>query len=136
MNALTFTARAGALGFAAAALTSGVAHAQPASGGLTATLVNFLPIILIVLIFWFLIIQPQRKRMREHQQMVANLAKGDHVVTGGGFLGKVTAVTPDEVTVEIADGVKVRVVKSTIQDVQAKTQPAPANDTAAGDGAQ
>ncbi len=129
MKALSLTARAGALGLAAALLTSGVAHAAAPAGGLTATLINFLPIILIVLIFWFLIIQPQRKRMREHQQMIANLRRGDHVVTGGGFIGKVANVSDDEATVEIADGVKVRVVRSTIQDVTSKTQPAPANDS-------
>ncbi len=86
---------------------------------------QFLPLILIFAIMYFLLIRPQQKKVKEHQAMVGALRRGDKVVTQGGMIGKVTKVKDDnEVEVEIADGVKVQVVKSTIATVMSKTEPA------------
>ena len=88
----------------------------------------FLPLVLIMGVFWFLLIRPQQKKMKEHQAMLANLRRGDNVVTSGGLIGKVAKVAGDEVTVELAEGVKVKVKKNYIAEVRVKGQPAPAND--------
>jgi preprotein translocase subunit YajC len=94
------------------------------SGGMT-QFVSFFPFILIFVIFYFLMIRPQQRRVKEHQATIAAVKKGDEVVTGGGIRGKVTKVGDDEAEVEIAAGVKIRVVKSTISQVFTKnTQPA------------
>ena len=86
---------------------------------------QFLPLILIFAIMYFLLIRPQQKKVKEHQAMVNALRRGDQVVTQGGLIGKVTKVKDDgELEVEIADGVKVRVVQSTIAQVVNKTEPA------------
>ncbi|WP_377506544.1 preprotein translocase subunit YajC [Octadecabacter sp. R77987] len=89
---------------------------------------QFIPLILIFGIMYFLLIRPQQKKLKEHQAMVAALRRGDQIVTQGGILGKVTKVKDDgEVEVEIAKGVNVRVVRSTIATVVNKTEPAAAN---------
>ena len=86
---------------------------------------QFIPLILIFAIMYFLLIRPQQKKVKEHQAMVAALRRGDQVVTQGGIIGKVVKVKDDgEIEVEIADGVKVRVVQSTIATVVSKTEPA------------
>ncbi|WP_370402104.1 preprotein translocase subunit YajC [Sulfitobacter sp. JB4-11] len=86
---------------------------------------QFIPLILIFAIMYFLLIRPQQKKVKEHAAMVAALRRGDQVVTQGGVIGKVVKVKDDgEVEVEIADGVKVRVVQSTIATVMSKTEPA------------
>ena len=86
---------------------------------------QFIPLLLIFGIMYFLLIRPQQKKMKEHAAMVAALRRGDQVVTQGGVIGKVVKVKDDgEVEVEIADGVKVRVVQSTIATVVSKTEPA------------
>ena len=86
---------------------------------------QFVPLILIFAIMYFLLIRPQQKKVKEHQAMVGAVRRGDQVVTQGGLIGKVTKVKEDnELEVEIADGVKVRVVKSTLADVRSKTEPA------------
>ena len=86
---------------------------------------QFIPLILIFAIMYFLLIRPQQKKVKEHQAMVAALRRGDQVVTQGGVIGKVVKVKDDgEIEVEIADGVKVRVVQSTIATVVSKTEPA------------
>lgn len=88
---------------------------------------QFLPLILIFAIMWFLLIRPQQKKMKEHKAMVEALRRGDQVVTQGGVIGKVSKVKDgDEIEVEVADGVRVRVVKSTIVQVLSKTEPAEA----------
>ena len=85
---------------------------------------QFLPLILIFAIMYFLLIRPQQKKMKEHQKMVDQLRVRDQVVTQGGLIGKVSKVKEDgEIEVEIADGVKVRVVKATIAQVLSKTDP-------------
>ncbi|KUP91774.1 preprotein translocase subunit YajC [Tritonibacter horizontis] len=86
---------------------------------------QFIPLILIFAIMYFLLIRPQQKKLKDHQNMVQALRRGDQVVTQGGVIGKVSKVKEDgEVEVEIAEGVKVRVVKSTIAQVLNKTEPA------------
>jgi preprotein translocase subunit YajC len=82
--------------------------------------------LLIIGIFYMLVFRPQQKKMKEHQNMVNNLAKGDEVVTAGGLIGKVTKIKADsnEVEVELAKDVRVNVVQATISDVRSKTNPA------------
>lgn len=99
------------------------AYAQAAGGASGIT--SFIPLILIFAIMYFLMIRPQQKKVKEHRAMVDALRKGDRVVTAGGLMGKVTKVGSDnEVEVEIATGVKVKVVQHTIQTVLNKTEPA------------
>ena len=100
------------------------AYAQAAGDapGLISTLI---PFILIFAIMWFLLIRPQQKKLKEHRAMVEALRRGDQVVTQGGVVGKVTKVKEDgEAEVEIADGVRVRVLKHTIASVINKGEPA------------
>ena len=87
---------------------------------------QFIPLLLIFGIMYFLLIRPQQKKLKEHQQMVAALRRGDQVITQGGVMGKVTKVKDDsnEVEVQIAEGVNVRVIRSTIATVVNKTEPA------------
>jgi preprotein translocase subunit YajC len=93
------------------------AYAQ-AAGGAGSAFASFIPLILIFAIMYFLLIRPQQKKVKEHQQMVENLRRGDQVVTQGGVIGKVVKVKDDnEIEVEIAEGVKVRVVKTTVAQV-------------------
>ena len=99
--------------------------AQP--GGAAAQFVSFFPLVAIFVIFYFLMIRPQQRRVKEHQAALNAVKKGDEVVTGGGIRGRVSKVADDEVEVEIAQGVKVRVVKSTISHVLTKNSK-PAND--------
>jgi preprotein translocase subunit YajC len=106
-------------------LTAAAASAQPS--GTTSFIVQTLPLVAIFVIFYFLLIRPQQKRMREHQAAVSAVQKGDEVVTGGGIRGRVTKVTDDEAEVEIAQGVRVRVVKSTLSHVVTRSAK-PAND--------
>ena len=88
---------------------------------------QFVPLILIFAIMYFLLIRPQQKKLKQHQEMVNNVRRGDQVVTQGGIVGKISKVKDDgEVEVEIAEGVRVRVVKSTIAQVVSKTEPAKA----------
>lgn len=100
------------------------AYAQ-AAGGAGGAFASFIPLILIFAIMYFLLIRPQQKKVKEHQKMVEALRRGDQVVTQGGLIGKVSKVKEDgELEVEIAEGVKVRVVKATIAQVLNKTEPA------------
>ena len=88
----------------------------------------FVPYLLIFVIFYLLLIRPQQRRVKEHQATIAAVKKGDEVVTGGGIRGRVTKVSDDEAEVEIASGVKVRVVKSTLTHVLGGNASKPAND--------
>ena len=86
---------------------------------------QFIPLILIFAIMYFLLIRPQQKKAKEHTNMVSNLRRGDNIITQGGIVGKVAKVKEDgEIEVEIADGVKVRIIKSTVATVISKTEPA------------
>lgn len=121
------------------------AYAQFAGEG-GSSLVSLLPLVLIFVVFYFLLIRPQQKKMKAHRTLVEAVRRGDRVVTAGGLLGTVSKVISDtELQVEVADGVRVRVVRSTISDVISKTEPAgkskskgdsapatPANDTQKG----
>jgi preprotein translocase subunit YajC len=104
-------------------------QAAPAGepSGTAQLLMGILPWLLIFVIFYVLMIRPQQKRVKEHQAAIAAVKKGDEVVTGGGIRGKVTKVAEDEAEVEIASGVRVRVVKSTLTHVLTKNSK-PAND--------
>ncbi len=98
------------------------AYAQGASGS-GDFFIQIMPFLLIFVIMYFLIIRPQQKRVKDHREMVSSLRRGDTVVTGGGLVGKVTKVDDDELQVEIAQGVRVKLLRSTITDVRAKNQP-------------
>ncbi|SHE44043.1 MULTISPECIES: preprotein translocase subunit YajC [Litoreibacter] len=100
------------------------AYAQ-AAGGAGSAFTSFIPLILIFAIMYFLLIRPQQKKLKDHQAMVEAVRRGDQVITQGGIVGKVSKVKEDgEVEVEIAEGVKVRVIKSTLASVVSKTEPA------------
>jgi preprotein translocase subunit YajC len=93
-------------------------------GGGSDMLVSLLPFLLIFVIMYFLILRPQQKRAKEHQELVKNLRRGDTVITSGGLMGKVTKVVDDEqIEVEIAEGVRVRQVRSMVSGVRAKGEP-------------
>lgn len=82
-----------------------------------------LPLVAIFVIFYFMLIRPQQKKMKEHQQLLANLRRGDKVVTGGGVIGTIYKLTSDrEVLVEVAEGVKLRIVRGMITEVLSKTE--------------
>jgi preprotein translocase subunit YajC len=98
------------------------------SGGAAGIFLQLAPLIAIFVIFYFLLIRPQQKRMKTHRAMIEAVKRGDTVVTSGGIIGKVTKVEDAEIEVEIASGVKVRVVKGTLSDVRAKGEPIVAND--------
>ena len=104
-----------------------VMQATPATGASSDILMQIMPFILIGFVFYFLLIRPQNKRMKEHKAMLANVTRGDTVVTSGGMIGKVTKVADGELTIDIGGGTKVKVVASMLADVRGKT--APANDT-------
>lgn len=99
--------------------------ASAAPGGAGDILMSLVPFVFILVIMWVMIIRPQRQRQKAHEELVKNLRRGDTVVTSGGILGKVSKVSSDtELEIEIAEGVKVRVVRSTVTDVRAKGEPA------------
>ena len=104
-------------------------QAAPAgqSSGTTGILVGILPWLAIFGIFYVLMIRPQQQRVKQHQASISAVKKGDEVITGGGIRGRVTKVGDDEAEVEIAQGVKIRVVKSTISQVLTPNTK-PAND--------
>ena len=86
---------------------------------------QFVPLILIFAIMYFLLIRPQQRKLKDHKKMVESLRRGDMIVTQGGLIGKVTKVKEDnELEVELSEGVKVRVVQSTVAQVISKTEPA------------
>lgn len=98
-----------------------------ADPGLLGSLTTFAPILIMFVVMYFLMIRPQQKRVKQHREMVAAVKKGDHVVTSGGIIGKVASVRDEELEVEIATGVRVRVVRSTVSQVLNKTEPVAAN---------
>ncbi|HXW49185.1 MAG TPA: preprotein translocase subunit YajC [Xanthobacteraceae bacterium] len=91
------------------------------SGGM---ITSFMPLILIIVIMYFLILRPQQQKLKQHQAMVKALRRGDTVVTNGGLIAKVTKVVDDDqIEVEIADGVRVRQMRAMVSDVRAKGEP-------------
>jgi preprotein translocase subunit YajC len=103
------------------------APASGPSGGTAGLLMGIAPWLLIFVIFYLLMIRPQQRRVKEHQAAIAAVKRGDEVITGGGIRGRVTKVSDDEAEVEIASGVRVRVVKSTLTGVISDNSK-PAND--------
>lgn len=110
-------------------VTPAFAQSAPAAAG-PDVLVSLLPFVLIFVIMWFLIIRPQRANMKKREEMLAAIRRNDIVVTAGGVIGKVTKVVEGdaELEVEIAQGVKVKVLRSMLADVRSKGEPVPAND--------
>ncbi len=95
------------------------AYAQSA-GGSSSTLMSLLPMILIFVVFYFLLIRPQQKRTKEHREMVTNIGKGDEVLTNGGFLGKVTKVGDNYISVTLGEGMEVKMQASAVAQVLPK----------------
>ena len=111
------------------------AYAQGFSLGDNQAMMQFLPLVLIFVVFYFLLIRPQQKRAKDHKVMLSALRRGDRVVTGGGIIGTIAKVIgDDEVTVDIAEGTRVRVLRSTITTVLARTEPVSGKDETAEDG--
>jgi len=106
------------------------AYAQAAGAAQPGILEMLLPFILIAVVFYFLLIRPQQKRMKEHRALISSIRRGDTVVTSGGIIGKVVKVLDDqdELEVDIGGDTKVRVVRSTIADVRGKGEPAKSAD--------
>mgnify|MGYP001056597890 FL=1 len=102
------------------------AGAAPAGG--VASFLSFAPLIFIFVIFYFLLIRPQQKRMKEHRAMIDAVKKNDMIVTGGGIVGKVTRVDEGEVEAEIAPNVRIKLIKGTIAEVGPTGAGKPAND--------
>ena len=104
------------------------AYAQAGGAAAPNPLLQLLPFVLVFIFFYFLIIRPQNQARKKHQEMISNVKRGDVVVTSGGLIGKISKVLEgDEVMVELADNVVVKVVKSTLTDIRNKPTPA-AND--------
>jgi preprotein translocase subunit YajC len=101
------------------------AHAQSLGGGGGDFLVQLLPLVLIFVVFYFLLIRPQQKRMKQHKEMLANVRRGDRIVGNGGLMGTVTKVSDedDTLTVEIAEGVRVQMLRSMLAEVRGKGEP-------------
>ena len=104
-----------------------LASAAAPPGGAAGIIGFIMPMALVFIIFYFLVLRPQNQRMKAHTAAINAVQKGDEVITGGGIRGKATKITDNEVEVEIAQGVKVRVVKSTLSQVFSKNAK-PAND--------
>jgi preprotein translocase subunit YajC len=101
------------------------AYAQTAGGAGDPLMGLLFPMLLMVMIFYFLVLRPQQKRQQAHQEMISKVRRGDTVITSGGFIGKVTKVTDnsDEIEIELSDTLRVKVVRSTLLDVRAKGEP-------------
>jgi preprotein translocase subunit YajC len=94
------------------------------AGGDGGMLMSLLPFVLIFVIMYFLILRPQQKRVKQHQEMVKNVRRGDTVITNGGLVGKVTKVIDDDqIEIEIADDVRIRQMRQMVTDVRAKGEP-------------
>lgn len=107
--------------------------APAAQGGGMETLSSLFPLVLIFVLFYFLMLRPQQRKMKEHKAALSQLRRGDKVMTRGGIIGQVVKVQDGEATVEIAENVKVKVVVDTIEAILSKTEPVgkSANDEAA-----
>ncbi|ALA19223.1 preprotein translocase subunit YajC [Chelatococcus sp. CO-6] len=110
-------------------ITPAFAQSAGSAGG-GDMLIQLVPFILIFVIMWFLIIRPQQRRVKAHQEMIKNVRRGDTIVTSGGLVAKVTKVVDDgEIEVEIAEGVKARLVRGMISEVRSKSEPVKAEAT-------
>ena len=109
---------------------TGFAYAQAAPGAFDMLNSLLIPTMLIIWIMYFLMIRPQQKRLKEHRDMVAGIRRGDTIVTSGGIIGKVTKVEDNELQVEIADNVRIKLLRSTVSEVRGKGAEAAANTKA------
>ena len=109
-------------------VTPAFAQAAPGAGGGGNLLLTLMPFIAIFAIMYFLIIRPQRQKMKAHDEMVKGLRRGDTIVTSGGLIGKIARVVDDgEILVDLADGVRVRLLRTSILEVRSKSEPAKEN---------
>lgn len=104
------------------------ANAAGGAGGPQDLVMQFLPIVALLVLFYFLLIRPQQKRAKEHRESIAAIKRGDTVVLSSGLIGKVVRVEEAEVGLEIAQGVTVKVVKTMISEIRTRGAPAAAND--------
>jgi preprotein translocase subunit YajC len=109
-------------------ITPAFAQSNPLSGlfggDSSGMITSLLPLILIVVIMYFLVLRPQQQRVKQHQAMVKALRRGDTVITNGGLIGKVVKVVDDDqIEIEISDGVRVRQMRSMVSEVRAKGEP-------------
>jgi preprotein translocase subunit YajC len=104
---------------------TGFAYAQAAQDTFGMLNSLLIPTMLIIGIMYFLMIRPQQKRLKEHQAMVAAIRRGDTIVTSGGIIGKVAKVEDQELQVEIAEGVKIKILRSTVSEVRGKGEGTP-----------
>lgn len=95
----------------------------PDAGLLGGPIGSLLPIVLIFVIMYFLILRPQQQRQRQHREMIANVRRGDTIVTSGGLIGKVAKVDETEIQVEVAEGTRVRIARGMISEVRTKGEP-------------
>ncbi len=108
---------------------AGQANAQASGPSATSAIMQQLLLFLpLILIFYFLLIRPQQQRAKQHRAMIEGIRRNDTIVTTGGLIGKVTKVGEQELTVELSDGVRVRLVKGMVADVRGKGNLVPAND--------
>src|SRR5262252_1499869 len=111
-------------------ISTAYAQTAGAGDGALGMGVQFLPIVAIFVIFYFLLLRPQQRKAKEHKALLASVRRGDRVVTGGGILGLVTKVIDENyVQVEVAEGVRVKVLKSTLADIPSRTAPAQSSGT-------
>lgn len=104
-------------------ISTAYAQAAGAAPGGADLLMQFLPLVLILVVFYFLMIRPQQKRAKEHRALLSAVRRGDTVVTMSGLIGKVAKVQDNEILLEVAEGVRVRILKSTVSEVRTKGQP-------------
>ncbi|MGB9736067.1 MAG: preprotein translocase subunit YajC [bacterium] len=108
------------IAYAAGSAATGTAGQE---GGMSGLMSMFLPLIIIFFIFWLLLIRPQQKRVKKHQEFLSSLKKGDEVITSSGIFGRITGIADNAVTIEIADGVKIKVEKGHIAGYAYTNQP-------------
>jgi preprotein translocase subunit YajC len=111
------------------------AYAQAAGSDPGQMLTTFAPLVLIFVVFYFLLIRPQQKKAKDHKTMLGQLRRGDKIITGGGIIGTVARVLPneEEIAVDIAENVRVKVLRSTVSAVVSRTEPAKDEAAAADD---
>jgi preprotein translocase subunit YajC len=97
--------------------------AQAAPGGNSSPFMQFVPLVAIIGIFYFLVLRPQSKKAKEHQKMLSELKKGDDVSTQGGLIGRITGIKDGEVTLQVQEGVRVRVLRSAVTGVYVASAP-------------
>ncbi|HRE45779.1 MAG TPA: preprotein translocase subunit YajC [Terricaulis sp.] len=110
-------------------ISDAYAQAGAAPDATTAMIMNIAPLVLIVIVFYFLLIRPQQQARKKHMEMLTALKKGDVVETAGGLIGKIKSVADDELRVELAPNIDVRVARHAVATLRSKPDPAPANDS-------